>query len=68
VISVCSSCKAAADVCLWLAGALWAVQVVSRAHRMGAVAPVHVEVLAMKHTAEEHMVALRYEDARLGPG
>lgn len=35
------------------------LQVVSRAHRMGAVAPVHVELLAMKHTAEEHMVALR---------
>lgn len=35
------------------------VQVVSRAHRMGAVAPVHVELLAMKHTAEEHMVNLR---------
>jgi hypothetical protein len=26
---------------------------------MGAVAPVHVELLAMKHTAEEHMVNLR---------
>eukprot|EP00775_Hariotina_reticulata_P009277 gene9277-9442_t len=33
-------------------------QVVSRAHRMGAVAPVHVEVLAMRHTVEEHLVAL----------
>jgi hypothetical protein len=45
--------------------AVWCVlcavlQVVSRAHRMGAVAPVHVELLAMKHTAEEHMVALRW--------
>jgi hypothetical protein len=38
---------------------LCVVQVVSRAHRMGAVAPVHVELLAMKHTAEEHMVNLR---------
>lgn len=48
--------------------ALRVVQVVSRAHRMGAVAPVHVEVLAMKHTAEEHMVALRYVDASLAQG
>lgn len=39
---------------------MYVLQVVSRAHRMGAVAPVHVEVLAMKHTAEEHMVALRW--------
>eukprot|EP00879_Flechtneria_rotunda_P005819 GHRR01006123.1.p1 GENE.GHRR01006123.1~~GHRR01006123.1.p1 ORF type:complete len:1000 (+),score=452.54 GHRR01006123.1:320-3001(+) len=38
-------------------------QVVSRAHRMGAVAPVHVEVLAMRHTAEEHLVALRHQAA-----
>lgn len=29
------------------------VQVVSRAHRMGAKQPVHVEVLAMAHTAEQ---------------
>jgi hypothetical protein len=35
------------------------VQVVSRAHRMGAMAPVHVELLAMRNTAEEHLVALR---------
>jgi SNF2 family DNA or RNA helicase len=34
-------------------------QVVSRAHRMGAAAPVHVELLAMRNTAEEHLVALR---------
>jgi hypothetical protein len=26
---------------------------------MGAVAPVHVELLAMRNTAEEHLVALR---------
>lgn len=36
-------------------------QVVSRAHRMGATAPVHVELFAMRHTAEEHMVELRWE-------
>ena len=42
-----------------LADAALESQVVSRAHRMGAAAPVHVEVLAMRGTAEEHMVALR---------
>ena len=31
-------------------------QVISRAHRMGAVAPVVVEVLAMKGTVEEEML------------
>jgi hypothetical protein len=42
------------------------VQVVSRAHRMGATAPVHVELFAMRHTAEEHMVELRW--GRAGGG
>lgn len=47
-------------VCLPAVTSLYTHQVVSRAHRMGAVAPVHVEVMAMRHTAEEHMVMLRW--------
>ncbi|KAF8062721.1 hypothetical protein HT031_004051 [Scenedesmus sp. PABB004] len=46
-----------------LADAALEQQVVSRAHRMGATAPVHVEVLAMRHTAEEHLVSLRHQAA-----
>lgn len=32
-------------------------QVISRAHRMGATRPVHVETLAMRGTIEEQMLA-----------
>ena len=31
-------------------------QVISRAHRMGAVRPIHVETLAMRGTIEEQML------------
>lgn len=31
-------------------------QVVSRAHRMGATRPIHVEILAMRGTIEEQMM------------
>lgn len=31
-------------------------QVISRAHRMGATRPIHVETLAMKGTIEEQML------------
>lgn len=31
-------------------------QVVSRAHRMGATRPIHVETLAMRGTVEEQML------------
>lgn len=31
-------------------------QVISRAHRMGATRPIHVETLAMRGTIEEQMV------------
>ena len=31
-------------------------QVISRAHRMGAVRPIHVETLAMRGTIEEQMM------------
>lgn len=44
----------------WCLSVCLSRQVVSRAHRMGAVAPVHVELFAMRHTAEEHMVELRW--------
>lgn len=40
-------------------------QVISRAHRMGARSPVHVELLAMRHTAESHMLHL---SAQAGAG
>jgi SNF2 family DNA or RNA helicase len=36
-----------------LADAALEQQVVSRAHRMGATQPVHVEIMAMAHTAEQ---------------
>ena len=32
-------------------------QVISRAHRMGASRPIHVETLAMRSTIEEQMLA-----------
>ena len=32
-------------------------QVISRAHRMGATRPIHVETLAMRSTIEEQMLA-----------
>jgi len=33
-------------------------QVISRAHRMGATRPIHVETLAMRGTVEEQMLKL----------
>jgi hypothetical protein len=39
-------------------------QVISRAWRMGCTSTVHVEVLAMAGTAEEHLVALRQRAER----
>ncbi|KAI8470158.1 MAG: SNF2 family N-terminal domain-containing protein [Monoraphidium minutum] len=48
-----------------LADAALEQQIISRAHRMGATQPVHVEVMAMADTAEEQMVRLR-ERVRAG--
>lgn len=42
-------------------------QVISRAHRMGAVRPIHVETLAMRGTIEEQMIEflqVRYSPSR----
>lgn len=34
-------------------------QVISRAHRMGAIRPIHVETLVMRETIEQQMVQFR---------
>lgn len=42
-------------------------QVVSRAHRMGATRPVHVETLAMRGTIEEQMLEFLQVNLSIGP-
>lgn len=42
-------------------------QVISRAHRMGATRPVHVETLAMRGTIEEQMLKFLQVNLSIGP-
>lgn len=42
-------------------------QVISRAHRMGATRPVHVETLAMRGTIEEQMLQFLQVNLSIGP-
>lgn len=46
------------DACIFFVLISMEEQVISRAHRMGATRPIHVETLAMRGTVEEQMLKL----------